>query len=191
MGALLEAQQEVDSRRGRVPNSTAKLEEIEYDSNSEGDATLFSKEDPSDDAFLVAGGNGEPEFDEKEEIVTGNIKIGDWEVVGSSSGASRPGGSGGGISGVNHLAGGANRNTDNTNQPNRPTGSGIKCFGCGEVGHRQFECWKTAGKKTFFVDTEKDEDEDVEEAKYPEFDSEEVVNEEVVTGDTGTALLDA
>ncbi|OWM90259.1 hypothetical protein CDL15_Pgr006580 [Punica granatum] len=33
----------------------------------EGDATLFSEEDPSDDAFFVAGGDGEPEFDEDED----------------------------------------------------------------------------------------------------------------------------
>ncbi|PKI48159.1 hypothetical protein CRG98_031424 [Punica granatum] len=63
------------------------------------------------------------------------------------------------------------------------------CFGCGEVGHRQSECRKTAGQKTFFVDTEEGEDEDVGEAEYPEFDSEEVVEEEVATGDTGTTLV--
>ncbi|PKI35517.1 hypothetical protein CRG98_044092 [Punica granatum] len=65
----------------------------------------------------------------------------------------------------------------------------MKCFGCGEVGHRQSECRKTAGKKTFFVDTKEGEDEDVEEVEYPEFDSEEVVKKEVMTGDTGTALV--
>ncbi|PKI54782.1 hypothetical protein CRG98_024796 [Punica granatum] len=64
MGALMETRQEFDPRCGRVPNSTANLEEIEYDSNSEGDATLFSEEDPPDDAFFVAGGDGEVEYDE-------------------------------------------------------------------------------------------------------------------------------
>ncbi|OWM88865.1 hypothetical protein CDL15_Pgr020819 [Punica granatum] len=64
MGALMETRQEFDPRCGRVPNSTANLEEIEYDSNSEGDATLFSEEDPPDDAFFVAGGDGEAEYDE-------------------------------------------------------------------------------------------------------------------------------
>ncbi|PKI53495.1 hypothetical protein CRG98_026101 [Punica granatum] len=107
----------------------------------------------------------------------------------SSSGASRPGSSDGGSSGVNRPGGGANRNTTNTNQPNRLTGTGVKCFGCGEVGHRQSECRKTTGKKTFFIDTEEGENEDVEEVEYPEFDSEEVVEEEVVTEDTGTALV--
>ncbi|PKI42314.1 hypothetical protein CRG98_037285 [Punica granatum] len=41
--------------------------EIEYDSNCEENATLSSKEDPSDDAFFVAEGNGEPDFDEDDE----------------------------------------------------------------------------------------------------------------------------
>ncbi|OWM85431.1 hypothetical protein CDL15_Pgr019055 [Punica granatum] len=64
MGALMETRQEVDPRRGRVPNSTANLEEIEYDSNSEWGATLFFEKDLSDDAFFVAGGDGEAEYDE-------------------------------------------------------------------------------------------------------------------------------
>ncbi|PKI53871.1 hypothetical protein CRG98_025766 [Punica granatum] len=67
MGALMETRQEVDSRRGRVPNSTAKLEEIEYDSYSERDANIFIEDDLSDDAFFLAGGDGEPEFDEDDE----------------------------------------------------------------------------------------------------------------------------
>ncbi|PKI79014.1 hypothetical protein CRG98_000587 [Punica granatum] len=118
-----------------------------------------------------------------------HLNFGNSSSVGSSSGASRPGGSGGGSSGVNRPAGGANGNITNTNQPNRPTGSGMKCFGCDKVGRRQSECQKTAGKKIFFVGTEEGEDEDVEEAEYPEFDSEEVIDEDVVTKDTGTTLV--
>ncbi|PKI32286.1 hypothetical protein CRG98_047322 [Punica granatum] len=68
MGAQMETRQEVDPRRGRVPNSTANLEEIEYDSNSEGDATLFSEEDPSDETFFVAGGDGEAEYHEDDNL---------------------------------------------------------------------------------------------------------------------------
>ncbi|PKI72685.1 hypothetical protein CRG98_006936 [Punica granatum] len=60
MAALLENQ----NRRNPNPNSDPDREEIEYDSNSKGGATLFSKENPSDEAFFVAGGNGEPDFDE-------------------------------------------------------------------------------------------------------------------------------
>ncbi|PKI65659.1 hypothetical protein CRG98_013954 [Punica granatum] len=67
MAALLENQ----NRRNPNPNSDPDREEIEYDFNSEGDETLFSEEDPSDEAFFVAGGDGEPKFDEEEETVTG------------------------------------------------------------------------------------------------------------------------
>ncbi|PKI62817.1 hypothetical protein CRG98_016768 [Punica granatum] len=67
MAALLENQ----NRRNPNPNSDPDREEIEYDSNFEGDATLFSEEDPSDEAFFVARGDGEPKFDEEEETVTG------------------------------------------------------------------------------------------------------------------------
>ncbi|PKI31878.1 hypothetical protein CRG98_047732 [Punica granatum] len=68
MGALMETRQEVDPGRGRVPNSTTNLEEIEYDSNSERGATLFSEEDPSDEAFFVAGGDGEAEYHEDDNL---------------------------------------------------------------------------------------------------------------------------
>ncbi|XP_031375376.1 uncharacterized protein LOC116189794 [Punica granatum] len=117
-----------------------------------------------------------------------NSDFGNTSNIGSSSGANRYGGSGG--SGAANRPGGvANRNIANTSQSNRPTGNGMSCFGCGEVGHRQFECRKTAGKKAFFVDTEEGEEEDLDEAEDPVFDSEEVVDEELVTGDTGTILV--
>ncbi|OWM71888.1 hypothetical protein CDL15_Pgr017771 [Punica granatum] len=74
MGALMEARQEVDSRGDRVPNPAAYLEDVEYDSYSEGDATMFSEEDPSYDAFVLAGGDGELEFDEQEEDGEGDDK---------------------------------------------------------------------------------------------------------------------
>ncbi|PKI53210.1 hypothetical protein CRG98_026411 [Punica granatum] len=67
MAALLESQ----NRRNPNMNSNPDREEIEYDSNFEGGATLFSEENPSDEAFFVAGGDGEPKFDEEEETVTG------------------------------------------------------------------------------------------------------------------------
>ncbi|PKI66245.1 hypothetical protein CRG98_013326 [Punica granatum] len=65
----------------------------------------------------------------------------------------------------------------------------MRYFGCGEVGHRQFECRKIASKKTFFIDAEEGEEEDVEESEDPIFDCEKVVDKEVVTGDTGTTLV--
>ncbi|OWM66897.1 hypothetical protein CDL15_Pgr018386 [Punica granatum] len=67
MGALMEARQEVNPRRGRVLNPIADLKDFEYDSYPEWDANIFIEEDPSDDAFVLAGGDGEPEFDEDDE----------------------------------------------------------------------------------------------------------------------------
>ncbi|PKI61252.1 hypothetical protein CRG98_018351 [Punica granatum] len=132
---------------------------------------------------------GVPE-DKRVPLVAIRLRDRGMGVAGSSNGASRSGGGGGGGSSeVNRPGGGANINTANTNQSIRLTGSGMKYFGCGKVGHRQSECRKTAGKKTFFVDTEEGEEEDVEETEDPVFDSEEVVDEEVVIGDTRTALV--
>ncbi|OWM74443.1 hypothetical protein CDL15_Pgr013347 [Punica granatum] len=74
MRALIEARREVDPRRDQVPNPTANLKDVEYDSYSEGDATLFSEEDPSDDAFFVVGGDGELKFEEEEEDDEGDDK---------------------------------------------------------------------------------------------------------------------
>ncbi|PKI70783.1 hypothetical protein CRG98_008813 [Punica granatum] len=101
IGALMEGRHEVDPRRGRVPNPTTDLEVVEYDSYSEGDATKYVGGDHRRDRLptaeidqrrwemglrtdisnskgarsrriFVAGGDGEPEFDEEEEIVTGD-----------------------------------------------------------------------------------------------------------------------
>ncbi|OWM80790.1 hypothetical protein CDL15_Pgr006820 [Punica granatum] len=58
VGALMEARQEVDQRHGRVPNPTADLEDVEYDSYSEGNATLFSEED----VVSLKTGSSEPVF---------------------------------------------------------------------------------------------------------------------------------
>ncbi|OWM66256.1 hypothetical protein CDL15_Pgr013473 [Punica granatum] len=63
MAALMENQ----NRRNPNPNSDPDREEIEYDSNSEGNATLFFEEDSSDDAFFVMGGDREPDFDKDDE----------------------------------------------------------------------------------------------------------------------------
>ncbi|PKI69542.1 hypothetical protein CRG98_010070 [Punica granatum] len=62
MAALMEK-----NRRNPNPNSDPGREEIEYDSNSEGNATFFSEEDPFDDTFFMAGGDGEPNFEENDE----------------------------------------------------------------------------------------------------------------------------
>nr|GEX15743.1 hypothetical protein [Tanacetum cinerariifolium] len=54
-------------------------------------------------------------------------------------------------------------------------GSNLKCFNCGEPGHRQSEC-QAAGKKTLFIDMEENDEE-------PEYE------EEYVSGDVGVSLV--
>ncbi|PKI56412.1 hypothetical protein CRG98_023215 [Punica granatum] len=67
MAALMENQNR------RNPNSNSDLdregteEDVEYDYYFEGDANIFTENDPFDDAFFVAGGDREPKFDEEEE----------------------------------------------------------------------------------------------------------------------------
>ena len=64
----------------------------------------------------------------------------------------------------------------------------MKCFRCGEVGHRKADCKKTAAKKILFVDTDEWDDYDAEiegEAVYDK----EAVDELNVEGDIGTALV--
>ncbi|GJR03706.1 putative CCCH-type zinc finger family protein [Tanacetum coccineum] len=67
--------------------------------------------------------------------------------------------------------------------------SGLKCFNCGEPGHRQSEC-KKAGKRHLFADEEW-EDEGVTDDEYEEpsvFDDDEY-EEEIVSGDVGVNLM--
>ncbi|KAK9107814.1 hypothetical protein Syun_023825 [Stephania yunnanensis] len=69
---------------------------------------------------------------------------------------------------------------------NRPSTSGIKCFGCGEVGHRKSEC---KGKKTLFIENEEeDEGEEANITAEPTFDTSDNTKEEIGTGDVGTCL---
>ncbi|GJV91093.1 putative nucleotidyltransferase, ribonuclease H, partial [Tanacetum coccineum] len=67
--------------------------------------------------------------------------------------------------------------------------SGLKCFNCGEPGHRQLEC-KKAEKRHLFVDEEWEDnglaDNDYEES--PVFDDE-PYEEEIVSGDVGVNLM--
>ncbi|GJV32727.1 putative nucleotidyltransferase, ribonuclease H [Tanacetum coccineum] len=82
-------------------------------------------------------------------------------------------------------AGGGNRGP-----VSKATGSsGLKCFNCGEPGHRQSEC-KKAGKRHLFADPEEDDEVaygDYEEA--PIYDDEPEYEEEMVTGDVGMNLV--
>ncbi|GJU23735.1 reverse transcriptase domain-containing protein [Tanacetum coccineum] len=67
--------------------------------------------------------------------------------------------------------------------------SGLKCFNCGEPGHRQSEC-KKAEKRHLFADEEW-EDEGVTDDEYeepPVFDDDQY-EEEIVSGDVGVNLM--
>ncbi|GJS66622.1 reverse transcriptase domain-containing protein [Tanacetum coccineum] len=76
------------------------------------------------------------------------------------------------------------------NQARQSGGSGLKCFNCGEPGHRQSEC-KKARKKALFVEPGEWEDYGVANDNYegaPVFDDDQY-EEEVVTGDVGVNLM--
>ncbi|XP_076917600.1 uncharacterized protein LOC143577732 [Bidens hawaiensis] len=64
--------------------------------------------------------------------------------------------------------------------------SGVKCFKCGETGHRQVDC-KQAGKRHLFVESEDEKYEEYE--KAPKYDDKPEYEEEVVTGDVGVNLV--
>ena len=64
----------------------------------------------------------------------------------------------------------------------------MKCFGCGEVGHRKADCKKTVAKKTLFAETDECDDFDAEIEGEPVYDDE-AVDELHVEGDVGTALV--
>ncbi|KAI9165828.1 hypothetical protein LWI28_021216 [Acer negundo] len=79
------------------------------------------------------------------------------------------------------------RNPTNPTQPPRTTG-GFRCFGCGKTGHRLSEC-KRPAKKVLFIDPAKFNEDDAEIGVDPQIEEEDVVNEELVNGDTGTLLM--
>ena len=69
---------------------------------------------------------------------------------------------------------------------NRGATGGLKCFACGEPGHRQADCKKN-GKRVLFTG---DDDEDVELRNNPVYDEEEQeYAEELVEGDVGLNLV--
>ncbi|KAJ9566128.1 hypothetical protein OSB04_002094 [Centaurea solstitialis] len=104
----------------------------------------------------------------------------------------------GGSSGQNSLTprGGPNPNQKNVAGgnagpiPKGPSSSGLKCFSCGESGHRQSEC-KRAGKRVMFGEVEDWQDDDGEEEYHegPLYDIEPQYKEELVDGDVGVSLV--
>ncbi|OWM74567.1 hypothetical protein CDL15_Pgr005147 [Punica granatum] len=78
MAALMGNQNRENPNLNSNPNPNPEQEEfgeeskgeiysVEYDSYSEGDVNIFIEKGPSDDAFYLARGDGEPEFDEDDE----------------------------------------------------------------------------------------------------------------------------
>ena len=66
---------------------------------------------------------------------------------------------------------------------------GLRYFGCGEAGHRKFECRKTAGKSALFMDTDDYAEDELEFEGEPVYDREETVDEVSLEGDVGIALV--
>ncbi|GJT71687.1 putative nucleotidyltransferase, ribonuclease H [Tanacetum coccineum] len=110
--------------------------------------------------------------------------------VGSSSSPAITGASGSSNVATRFAPSQAKAGGGNTGLVTRASGSsGLKCFNCGEPGHRQSEC-KKAGKRHLFADPEGDDDaayEEYEEA--PVYDEEPECEEEFVSGDMGVNLV--
>ncbi|GJY06304.1 putative reverse transcriptase domain-containing protein [Tanacetum coccineum] len=93
--------------------------------------------------------------------------------VGSSSSPAITGASGSGNVASRFAPSQAKAGGGNTGPVSRARGSsGLKCFNCGEPGHRQLKC-KKAGKKHLFADPEGDDD-----AAYEEYEEALVYDEE-------------
>ena len=79
--------------------------------------------------------------------------------------------------------------SNGSGQFNRGGGSsGMKCFGCGETGHKLAKCKKTTGKKALFVKAYHCDDTKLDIEGGPVYDKD-AVNEVLLEGDVGTALV--
>ena len=79
--------------------------------------------------------------------------------------------------------------SNRSGQFNRGGGNGgMKCFGCGKIGHRLAECKKTTGKKALFVEADDCDDTKLDIEGKPIYD-EEAVDEVHLEGDVRTALV--
>nr|GFB12622.1 reverse transcriptase domain-containing protein [Tanacetum cinerariifolium] len=111
--------------------------------------------------------------------------------VGSSSAPAITSVSGSGNAVYHFSPNQAKAGSGNTRQVPKATGSsGLKCFNCGEPGHRQSEC-KKAWKRHLFADPE-DDDDDVAYCDYEAasvYDEEPEYDEEYVFGDIGANLV--
>nr|KAJ0225478.1 hypothetical protein LSAT_V11C100042380 [Lactuca sativa] len=112
--------------------------------------------------------------------------------VGSSSSTANIGGSPGTGGMVSRVVPNQQRPTSNSVGPNPRTtvSSSLKCYSCGEKGHRQSEC-KKVGKRHLFVEQDDWQNDDAGEnyKDPPVYDEEHKCEEEVVTGDVGVNLV--
>ncbi|CAA0813148.1 F-box associated ubiquitination effector family protein, partial [Striga hermonthica] len=69
------------------------------------------------------------------------------------------------------------------------TVAGLRCFGCGEMGHRQSVCPKGASSRALFTEDGGEFDGADGYEGPPVYDTEEAVVEQFVSGDVGTALV--
>ncbi|XP_076924082.1 uncharacterized protein LOC143586410 [Bidens hawaiensis] len=105
-------------------------------------------------------------------------------VGGSYSPVHAGGNSGSGSGGPRVVPSQQRSGPNNTGSTSKgASSSGVKCFKCGETGHRQVDC-KQAGKRHLFVESDDEEYE-----KAPEYDEEPEYEEEVVTGDVVVNLV--
>ncbi|OWM87251.1 hypothetical protein CDL15_Pgr019298 [Punica granatum] len=72
------------NRENPNPNPNPNPDQEEYGEESKGEryfANIFIEEGPSDDAFFLAGGNGEPEFDEDDYDEDDKEADAVWEAI--------------------------------------------------------------------------------------------------------------
>ncbi|CAA0831210.1 F-box associated ubiquitination effector family protein, partial [Striga hermonthica] len=68
-------------------------------------------------------------------------------------------------------------------------GGGLRCFSCGEAGHRRSECPRSTGGRQLFVDGDGEHDDHFAYDGLSVFDTEQLENVEVHCGDVGTCLV--
>ncbi|XP_076898116.1 uncharacterized protein LOC143551604 [Bidens hawaiensis] len=120
-------------------------------------------------------------------ISRNDIQETDEQLVARYIGAPAGGNSGSGSGGPRVVPSQQRSGANNIGSTSKgASSSGVKCFKCGETGHRQVDC-KQAGKRHLLVESEDEQYEEYERA--PGYDEEPEYEEEFVTGDVGVNLV--